>query len=335
MSKIADNNISVEADHLQADHRDPDARLAMPAFISSIDTGLLRLPWNSPFSSRTERVAATMAIDLFPAPRIPRDLRPPTFSHDTIADYKPEQSDTSRTTRFLWLDSASNNMKGYWMLKKAGFVTAAFFLFTLAALGQDKGHFDASFNGALVLTRSSSGNGIQQSATVGSNYFGTFRFKFKPKHSLLFNIGSARNSQIYQTNFDFHVLTKTTEYSGAYMYTLFDKRKFQPFVLIGAGALSFNPQSTWLFLPDFVPGVPNRVQAVLNTSKQTQLMYLYGGGFDYRLPWKFALRVQYRGLIYNAPSFNVNAALTQGSVNLSTGSKGYMSEPSIGLVFKF
>jgi opacity protein-like surface antigen len=226
-------------------------------------------------------------------------------------------------------------MKGHWMLKKAGLLVAVFFFFTLSSLSQDKGHFDASFNGAIVLTHPSSGNGIQQSATVGSDYFGTFRFKFKPKHSLLFNFGSARNSQIYQTSFDFHVLTRTTEYSGAYMYTLFDKRKFQPFVLIGAGALSFNPQSTWLFLPDFVPGVPNRVQAVLNTSKQTQLMYLYGGGFDYRLPWRFALRVQYRGLIYNAPSFNVNAALTQGSVNLSTGSKGYMSEPSIGLVFKF
>jgi opacity protein-like surface antigen len=226
-------------------------------------------------------------------------------------------------------------MKGHWMLKKAGFVTATFFLFTLTGFSQDKGHFDASFNAALVLTHPSSGNGIQQSATIGSDYFATFRFKFKPKHSLLFNYGSAKNSQIYQTNFDFHVLTRTTEYSGAYMYTLFEKGKFQPFVLIGAGALSFSPQSTWLFLPDFVPGVPNRVQAVLNTSKQTQLVYLYGGGFDYRLPWRFALRVQYRGLIYNAPSFNVNAALTGGSVNLATGSKGYMSEPSIGLVFRF
>src|SRR5579864_8165592 len=56
VSKIPDNNIRVEANHLN-----PDARLAMAAFISSIDTGLLSLPWNSPFSSRTERVAATMA----------------------------------------------------------------------------------------------------------------------------------------------------------------------------------------------------------------------------------------------------------------------------------
>jgi hypothetical protein len=64
-------------------------------------------------------------------------------------------------------------------------------------------------------------------------------------------------------------------------------------------------------------------------------MYLFGGGFDYRLPWRLALRLQYRGLYYNAPSFNVNGITSGGSVNLATGSKGYMSEPSIGLVFKF
>jgi opacity protein-like surface antigen len=226
-------------------------------------------------------------------------------------------------------------MKGHWMLKKAGSLVAVFFVFTLSAFSQDKGRFDASFNGAVVLTHPSSGNGIQQSATIGSDYFGTFRFKFKPKHSLLFNYGRATNSQIYQTNFDVHVLSKTTEYSGAYMYTLLEKGKFQPFVLIGAGALSFNPQSTWLFLPDFVVGVPNRVPADLGASKQTQLVYLFGAGVDYRLPWKLALRLQYRGLYYNVPSFNVNAAISDGSVNLSTGSKGYMSEPSIGLVFRF
>src|SRR5258708_3566532 len=40
----------------------------MAAFISSIDTGLLRLPRNSPFSSCTERVAATMAKRPLPLP---------------------------------------------------------------------------------------------------------------------------------------------------------------------------------------------------------------------------------------------------------------------------
>jgi opacity protein-like surface antigen len=220
------------------------------------------------------------------------------------------------------------------MLKKAGLAGAAFLLFTSLGVSQDKGHFDASFNGAAVFTKESTGNGVQHTATIGSNYFGTFRFRFKPKHSLIFNYGRAKNSQVYQTNFDYHVLTSTTEYSGAYVYNLFEKGKLEPFVLVGIGGLSFSPQSTWLILPDFVAGVPNRVQINLNATKQTSLAYLYGGGVDYRLPWRFALRLQYRGLIYNAPDFKVNA-LSGSAVNFSTGSKAHMAEPSVGLVFRF
>lgn len=220
------------------------------------------------------------------------------------------------------------------MLKKAGRVAVALFLFTSLSQSQDKGHFDASFNGAAVFTKTSNGNGIQQSATIGSDYFGTFRFRFRPKHSLIFNYGRAKNSQVYQSNFDFHVLTSITEYSGAYVYNFSEKRKFEPFLLVGAGALAFNPKSTWLVLPDFVNGVTNRVQINLDAAKQTGIAYLYGGGVDYRLPWRFALRLQYRGLLYNAPDFKLNT--TSGSaVSFSTGGKSHMAEPSIGLVFKF
>jgi len=220
------------------------------------------------------------------------------------------------------------------MLKKALLVAAAFFLCTLFAFSQNKGHFDASINGAVVFTKASSGNGVQQSATTGGDYFGTFRFRLKPKHSLIFSYGRAHNSQVYQTNFDYHVLTRTTEYSGAYVYNFFEKGRFEPFVLVGAGALGFYPSSTWLVLPEFVNGVPNRVQINLNAAKQTNLAYLYGGGLDYRLPWRFALRLQYRGFLYNAPDFKVNPT-TGSAVNFSTGSKGHMAEPSIGLVFRF
>src|SRR5580704_6081711 len=113
------------------------------------------------------------------------------------------------------------------MLRSAWVVVATVFLITSLGLCQDKGHFDASFNGAAVFTKASNGNGVQQSATVGSDYFGTFRFRFKPKHSLIFNYGRAKNSQIYQTNFDYHVVTSITEYSGAYVYNLFQHGKFQ------------------------------------------------------------------------------------------------------------
>jgi opacity protein-like surface antigen len=221
------------------------------------------------------------------------------------------------------------------MLRSSWAVVAAIFLISSLGVSQDNGHFDASFNGAGVFTRQSSGNNIQQSATDGSNYFATFRLRFNPKHSLVFNYGRGKNSQIYLTDgFDFHVATTISEYSSAYVYTPLQKGKFEPFVLVGGGWLSFSPQSTWLVLPDFVEDVPNRVQVNLNTAKQRQLAFLYGAGVDYRLPWKFAFRLQYRGFLYDAPDFKVNG--TSGStVTFFTGAKGHMAEPSVGLVFKF
>ena len=219
------------------------------------------------------------------------------------------------------------------MLRRASVVVAAVFLLTSLALSQD-GHFDASFSGAGVFTRESDGNGIRQSATAGANYFGTFRFKFKPKHSAIFNYGRAKNSQVYQTNFDFHVLTTISEWSGAYVYSPLQKGKFEPFVLVGGGVLRFNPRSTWVVLPDFANNVPNRVQINLNAVKQTELAFLYGAGVDYRLSRRFAVRLQYRGFLYPAPDFKVNA--TSGSaVSFFTGSKGHMAEPSIGVVIRF
>jgi opacity protein-like surface antigen len=208
------------------------------------------------------------------------------------------------------------------------------FLLASLALSQDAGHFDASFNGAGVFTKESDGNGIKQSATAGSNYFGTFRFKFKPKHSFIFDYGRAKNSQVYQTGFDFHVLTTISEYSGAYVYSPLQKGRFQPFVLVGGGVLRFNPRSTWVVLPDFAKNVPNRVQINLNATKQTELAFLYGAGVDYRLSPRFAVRLQYRGFVYRAPDLKVTTA-SGGAVSFFTGSNGHMAEPSIGLVFRF
>ena len=220
------------------------------------------------------------------------------------------------------------------MLKKAELIATALLLFTSLAVSQDRGHFDASFNGAPIFTGTASGNGIQQSATVGANYFGTFRYRFKPKSSLIFTYGRAKDSQTYQTNFDFHVLSSIAEYSGAFVYSFYQKKKFEPFVLLGGGALRFIPNSTWVFFPDFINGVPNRVQVNLNATTQTEIALLYGGGVDYVVMKRFAVRLQYRGFLYRAPDFNVTT-VSGGALSFTTGSRNHMAEPSVGVVFRF
>jgi opacity protein-like surface antigen len=240
----------------------------------------------------------------------------------------------------MWHNSASNMKRGYEMLKRAGIALAvtifltSFFLAS-TALAQD-GRFDAGINGGEVFTNTASGNSVVQSATAGLNVFGTIRYKFKSKHSLLFNYGRSRNSQTYQSGDNFHVLNSISEISGAYMFSPMPNRKLEPFFLAGGGVLIFSPSSTWVVFPNLPDNVMDRVQVNLGASSQTKLAFLYGLGVDYKLPMfsRLSLRLQYRGFLYKAPDFNVDQ--NSGSqVNFFTGGKEHMAEPSIGFVFRF
>ena len=90
-----------------------------------------------------------------------------------------------------------------------------------------------------------------------------------------------------------------------------------------------------MFFANLQPNnIPNRQQINVNPQSQTEAALLYGGGVDYKLPWKFALRLQYRGLYYNNPNFKVNT-LNGGAISFVAGNRGHMAEPSVGLVFRF
>jgi hypothetical protein len=213
------------------------------------------------------------------------------------------------------------------MLKSATAALAVLFFLTSVSLAQDN-HYDASINGAPIFTKQSQGNGITQYATVGANLFGTFRLRFKPRHSFVFDYGWGRNSQVYLTGQDFHVLTTITEYSGAYMYSPIRRKNFEVFGLAGAAGLRFNPRSTWVFFPPLPDNIPHNVEANVGASAQTKPAFLYGVGVDYKIP------LQYRGFLYKEPTFNVNST-TNGALSFFTGAYGHMAEPSIGLVFRF
>ena len=218
------------------------------------------------------------------------------------------------------------------MAKISGILAAALFL-CAAALAQD-GHFDASVNFAGVFQNQASGNGITQSATNGANIFATFRVKFKEKHSLAFTYGRARDSQIFQSSYDYHVVTHIGEYSVAYMFNPLKTHGFEPFGTLGLALLRFSPQSTWVDLAE-VNNIPNNVQTNLFAAKQSQPAFLYGLGVDYKVPYArwFSLRLQYRGFLYSNPDFKVTN--TSNAITFFSGTKGHMAEPSLGLVFRF
>jgi opacity protein-like surface antigen len=88
----------------------------------------------------------------------------------------------------------------------------------------------------------------------------------------------------------------------------------RPYVLAGAGAVVFDPTN-------------GGGGFILGAQRQTRPAFVYGGGVDYRLVRHVALRLEYRGLVYDRPDFGIAA--------LNSNVLAHTAEPSAGLVFHF
>jgi hypothetical protein len=217
------------------------------------------------------------------------------------------------------------------MLRRSGIAMAALFLLASVAWAQDN-TYEISLGGSAVFSKQSTGNNTLLTPTNSGAILVTGRYRFTEHSSIEINYSHTSNSQIYfSAPLTYRIQGSIAEYSGAYVFSFHQTPKVEPFVFAGAGAL--------VFYPGYNFNTINGVQTFLPASQQTQPAFLYGGGFDYRifssLPFVrrssltkyLAIRLQYRGLVYKAPAFNVQ--------NLFTGARGHMAEPSVGIVVKF
>jgi hypothetical protein len=217
------------------------------------------------------------------------------------------------------------------MLRTTGIIVAAIFLLTSIGLGQDS-RYEVSLSGGPVIPNQPEGNGTTLSPTTSGAVLVTGRYRFSESSSIEINYGHTSNSQIYSTPpLTYRIQNTIAEYSGAYVFSFHQSDKIEPFVFAGAAAL--------IFYPSYSLNTVNDVQTYLPASQQTKPAFLYGGGLDYRIfssiplvrragfTKYLAVRLQYRGLIYKAPDFDVQ--------NLFTGARGHMAEPTIGIVVKF
>ena len=214
------------------------------------------------------------------------------------------------------------------MFKKAGLAIAPLFLLISSAVGQGD-RFDVGLGFEAVFPKETSANGIVVSPTYSGGFLGTFRWRFAERHSIETTYGRTNDSQIYTTPNTFRIQSNVTEWTGAYVFSPMETKKYEPFVFGGAGILAFNPYNTLV----------NTVQVPVPSTMQTQFAILYGVGVDCKVfssvpglrkaavTPHLALRIQYRGLFYKVPDFN--------NPNLFTGSRGHLAEAAAGLVIKF
>jgi len=202
-------------------------------------------------------------------------------------------------------------------IRKVRRVAAALFLCASVSLAQEsRSEVSASVTGNF--TKESDGNGIAQTPSQSAGFLANYRFALSPRSAVELNYGYTRNDQNYNFGIPFFgsssIQANVHEATAAYVLAPQAIGRLKPFLLAGGGALIFNPTNTF-------------GNSFIGAETQAKGAFLYGAGLDYKLVSGIALRLQYRGLVYKAPDFNVPG--------FSTGSWGHMAEPTAGIVFRF
>jgi outer membrane immunogenic protein len=149
-------------------------------------------------------------------------------------------------------------------------------------------------------------DGIDQSATNSAGVLATYRYYFSRHHGVEANYSWISNTQTYT---GFGADTNSHEISAAYVFRMPVKR-WSPFVLAGAGALTFDPKNF----------------AGANT--QTRAAFMYGAGADINLTDHLFVRGEYRGFVYSSPTYDLAGLNGLDRVT-------HRAEPSIGFGWRF
>jgi outer membrane immunogenic protein len=153
-------------------------------------------------------------------------------------------------------------------------------------------------------------NGIDNSASNSGGVLASYRFFFSKHHSVEANYGYALNTQSSSSaTGSIGVKSYSHEVSGAYVFRL-PLRRLTPFALAGVGALIFDPS-------DFS-----------GASTQTRAAFVYGAGADIDLSDHIFMRAEYRGFVYNSPTYDLPALAGLDRVS-------HRAEPSIGFGYRF
>jgi len=179
---------------------------------------------------------------------------------------------------------------------------------------QESSKADISINVNGLFPVHSDNGGQAESASASAGALLSFRYSPARFVAFEFNYGHARDTRYFTSaGVESAVHTGVHEVTGAYVLNLpFEISRLQPFALVGAGVLQFNPISNGT--------------SISGAQSQTRPAVLWGMGVNYNVSRHFAMRLQYRGLFYGGPDFSV-ASLK--------GKWQPMSQPSFGIVYRF
>jgi opacity protein-like surface antigen len=192
----------------------------------------------------------------------------------------------------------------------ASFVSIATMALPAFSQSETPGKNEVSVQAFGSFVKSTTNNGIENTATNSGGVLGSYRYFFNTHSGVEANYGYSLNTQNYgSTSGVLGVKSYSHEVSAAYVFRL-PMRKLTPFVLAGAGGLIFDPK-------DFA-----------GASSQARAAFVYGGGADFDLTHRIFLRAEYRGFVYNSPTYDL-AGLS--GADRTT----HRAEPSVGFGYRW
>ncbi len=176
----------------------------------------------------------------------------------------------------------------------------------LMTFAQEYSKQDVTVQALGSFVKSTTNNGIEQTATNSGGVLASYRYFFNKNSGAEINYAFTTNTQSYGA---LGVNTHSNEASAAYVFRV-PLKHFTPFLLAGAGGLVFSPN-------DFA-----------GASTQARAAFVYGGGADFNLTSHVFVRAEYRGLVYNSPTYALEAL--NGADRIT-----HRAEPSIGFGYRF
>lgn len=153
-------------------------------------------------------------------------------------------------------------------------------------------------------------NGVKQKATDSGGALASYRYFFNRHSGVEANYGYSLNTQTYSSaGANLGVKSYSNEATAAYVYRV-PFNRWSLFALAGTGAIIFDPKN--------VRGVGSQARAV----------GVYGGGIDANITSRLFVRAQYRGLVYNSPTYDLTTIAGMDRIT-------HRFEPSVGLGWRF
>jgi outer membrane immunogenic protein len=176
---------------------------------------------------------------------------------------------------------------------------------------EESGHTqEVTVQGFGSFVKSNTQDGLEQRATNSGGVLASYRFFFNANNGVEVNYGFESNTQNYGTGGSVAgVDTHSHELSAAYVYR-FPLKRITPFALAGVGGLIFDPNN------------------FTGASTQARAAFVYGGGADVNLSKHVFMRAEYRGFVYNSPTYDIPGL---NGADRAT----HRAEPSLGFGYRF